>query len=74
MVFETIRALLAEQLGYDESAIRLPSSFEDLELGETDLQELMLLLEQEFELVWTEEDLQKLETIAELTSFIENQI
>ena len=75
MIFETIRALLAEQLGFEESEItRKKSLADDLEAQESDLQEIMILLEQEYELEWTEEDLRNLETVADLTSFIENQV
>ena len=75
MVFETIRGLLAEQIGYVESQI-LPSTSltDDLEAELEDLEEIMILLEQEYPIEWTEEDLSKLETVRDLTSFVENQI
>ncbi len=75
MVFETIRSLLAQQLGYNETSITLRSSlWEDLEAELMDLEEVMLLLEQEFAIEWTEDDLTKLETVSDLTVFVENQI
>lgn len=74
LVFETIRTLLAEQLGYDESRISRRSSLsDDLEAELTDLQEIMILLEQEYEIEWTEEDLLRLNTVADLISFVESQ-
>ena len=75
LVFETIRDLLAEQLGCDEERIS-PSTviLEDLEAEPEDLAELMLSLEQEFGVEWTEEDLNRLETVADLTAFVEEQI
>lgn len=75
MVFETIRALLAEQLGFEESEIsRRASLADDLQAQEADLQEVMILLEQEYEIEWTDEDLRGLETVGDLTAFIENQV
>ncbi len=75
LVFETVRAVLAEQLGFEENAIQLRSSLsEDLEAGQSDLEEVMLLLEEEFELAWTEEDLKAFDTVCDLVAFIENQI
>ena len=75
MVFETVRTLLAEQLGYEESAISLRSSLtDDLQAEDADLEEVMLLLEEEFALVRTEEDLKKFDTVADIVSFVENQI
>ncbi len=75
MVFETIRALLAEQLGFEESEItRNASLADDLQAQEADLQEVMILLEQEYELEWTDEDLRSMETVRDLVTFVENQV
>jgi len=75
LVFETIRALLAEQLGFEESEItRNASLADDLQAQEADLQEVMILLEQEYELEWTDEDLRSMETVRDLVTFVENQV
>lgn len=75
MVFETVRELLAEQAGFDDSRILPTTSLvDDLELELMDLEEVMILLEQEYPIEWTEEDLTGLETVDDLTTFIENQI
>ena len=75
MIFETIRALLAEQLGFEESEITNKAFLsDDLQAQESDLQEIMILLEQEYELEWTDEDLHHMETVRDLVSFIENQV
>ncbi len=75
MVFETIRSLLAEQLGFDESEItRGKSLADDLQAQEADVQEIMILLEQEYEIEWTEESLRGLDTVGDLAAFIENQV
>ena len=47
---------------------------EDLEAEPEDLAELMLSLEQEFDLTWTDDDLRDLRTVGDLTSFVENQL
>lgn len=75
MVFETIRSLLAEQLAYEESRITLSTVIlEDLEAEPSDLAELMLSLEQEFTIEWTDDDLQNIQTVGDLTTFVENQL
>ncbi len=75
MVYETIRSLLAEQLGYEEARITMQTVIlEDLEAEREDLEELMLSLEQEFAITWSEDDLKDLTTIGDLVAFIENQI
>ena len=75
MVFETIRSLLAAQLGCEEERITMQTVIlEDLEAEPEDLEELMLSLEQEFALSWSEHDLDGLATVSDLVAFIENQI
>ena len=75
MVFETIRSLLAEQLGCDEERITMQTVIlEDLEAEREDLEELMLSLEQELAISWSEDDLNALTTVADVVAFAENQI
>lgn len=74
MVFKILRELLAEQAGYDEKRILPETSLrDDLQMELMDLEEVMILLEQEFPIEWTEDDLSSLETVDDLTVFIENQ-
>ena len=75
MVFETIRDLLAEQLGCDEERIS-PSTviLEDLEAEPEDLAELMLSLEQEFALELTDDVLKVLRAVGVRSAVIDNQL
>ncbi len=75
MVFETIRAYFVQQMAYDEDRI-MPETvvLEDLEAEPADLGELMLMLEQEFAIEWTDDDLKALVTIGDITAFVENQL
>lgn len=75
MVFETIRSLLASQLGCDEGRITMQTVIlEDLEAEPEDLEELMLSLEQELAVSWSDRDLKTLTTVGDLVAFLENQI
>ena len=75
MVFETIRSFLVEQLGCDEKRITVSTVIlQDLEAEASDLADLMLMLEQEYGIEWTDEDLAELETVGQVTAFVESQI
>lgn len=75
MVFETIRSFLAEQLGCDEKRITESTVIlQDLEAEASDLADLMLMLEQEYGIEWTDDDLTELETVGQVTAFVESQI
>lgn len=75
MVFEVIRDDLMQMLGCSEDRIQ-PSTvlLEDLELEPADLCELMLAIEGDFPISWSEEDLSELTTVESLVRFIENQM
>lgn len=74
MVFETIREFLCEQLACDGSRVTPDTvMLEDLEMEPSDLGDLMLSLEQEFGIEWTDDDLQGIRTVGDLTAFVENQ-
>ena len=75
VVFETIRSFLAEQLGCDEKRITESTVIlQDLEAEASDLADLMLMLEQEYGIEWTDDDLTELETVGQVTAFVESQI
>lgn len=74
MVFEKVRSLLAEQLGFDENAITLTTSFEDLGADSLDLVELMMSLEEEFSISADEEELTGIKTVGDVVKMIEDNI
>ena len=75
VVFETVRSFLVEQLGCDEKRITASTVIlQDLEAEVSDLADLMLMLEQEYGIEWTDDDLTELETVGQVTAFVESQI
>ena len=71
MVFEKIRSLLSEQLGFDEEMITESTSFEDLGADSLDLVELMMSLEEEFSMSADEEELTDIKTVGDVVKLIE---
>ena len=71
MVFEKIRSLLSEQLGFDEEMITESTSFEDLGADSLDLVELMMSLEEEFSISAAEEELTDVKTVGDVVKLIE---
>ncbi len=71
MVFEKIRSLLSEQLGFDEEMITESTSFEDLGADSLDLVELMMSLEEEFSISADEEELTDVKTVGDVVKLIE---
>lgn len=75
MVFEKMIELLSEQFGVEPESITLQTSFdEDLGADSLDLVELMMALEEEFDVgEIDEETARKLKTVGDVVDFVGSQ-
>ncbi len=72
-MFEQIKKIVAENLNVEEENITLESSFkEDLKADSLDLFEMVMALEEEFDLEIPSEDLEQLETVKDVMTYIES--
>ena len=75
MVFEKIKTFLSTQMNIDESIITPEATFiEDLNIDSLDLVELILTLEEEFSIVISEDDAEKLSTIGDVVNYVNSHI
>ncbi len=75
MVYERLRAILADQLGIAIDDINMDTHIiNDLGADSLDLVELIMALEDEFDLVVTDEAARELYTVREISEFIEKLI
>lgn len=75
MVFEKLRELLASQLEVSGEQITMDTNImDDLGADSLDVVELIMALEDEFDLVITDEAVRELYTVREVTEFIEKLI
>ena len=73
MVYEKLRALLAEQLGISVNDIAPETNIvDDLGADSLDIVELLSALEEEFDLLITDERIRELYTVREVAEFIES--
>lgn len=71
-MLETIKKLVAENLGIEEETITENASFkEDLGVDSLDLFELVMALEEEYDLEIPTEELEKLTTVGEVAAYIQ---
>ena len=71
-MLETIKKLVAENLGIEEETITENASFkEDLGVDSLDLLVLVMALEEEYDLEIPTEDLEKLTTVGEVAAYIQ---
>ncbi len=73
--FEKVREIMAEQLDVDYDSITLDTSFiNDLEADSLDIVELIMAIEEEFDIEIPDEDAERISTVGEAVSYINDCI
>ena len=73
-IFEKVKEITVDQLGVDEDAVTLDASFiNDLEADSLDIVELMMALEEEFDIEIPDEDAEKISTVADAVDYIKER-
>lgn len=69
-----VMKIIEEQLGVDPDRIKPEASFiDDLGADSLDIVELVMAMEEEFDLEIPDEDAEKLKTVQDVTSYIEGK-
>ncbi|MEI6102195.1 MAG: acyl carrier protein [Eubacteriales bacterium] len=69
MVYEKIVEIFADKMDIDASDIAMESSFESLKIDSLDMVEIVMDIEEEFDI--SIEEAENLKTVADLVNFIE---
>ncbi|NLP13356.1 MAG: acyl carrier protein [Clostridium sp.] len=73
IVFEKIKKIVAEQLGVEEDEITMESSFiDDLGADSLDIVELIMALEEEFDLEIPDSEAEKISVVGDVVEYIKN--
>lgn len=72
MVFERVAAFVAELLGISKDAVRMESDFiNELNADSLDIAQMLITLEQEFDIEFDDEQIVMLKTVGDVVRFIE---
>lgn len=75
MTFEKIREIIVEQLGVEESAVTLETSLmKDLEADSLDAVEIIMAIEDEFEIEVPDEEAEKFQSIGDIVKYVEEKL
>lgn len=70
-IFEKVKKIIVDRLGVDESEVTSEASFkDDLGADSLDVVELVMELEDEFELEISDEEAEKINTVGEVVEYI----
>ena len=71
MIFDKIKKAIADQTGIDADSITLDSSFgEDLNIDSIDLVELIMQLEEEYDMEFDDDQAEKLKTVGDVVNYL----
>ncbi len=74
-MFEKIRTSIATQLSIDEEEIKMESSFmNNLGADSLDIVELIMALEEEYDIEIPDEDVEKIVTVSDVVEYIKARI
>jgi acyl carrier protein len=73
MVFEKIRQILCDQLDIEESQVTMESNIaEDLGADSLDVVDLIMSIEDEFEIEVPDDNVESIKTVGDVVNFIES--
>ncbi len=74
-VLERVTKVVVDRLGVEESEVKLEASFrDDLGADSLDVVELVMELEDEFDMEISDEDAEKIATVGDAISYIESKV
>lgn len=72
-MFDKIKKIIVEQLGVEEDDVTMESSFiDDLGADSLDIVELIMALEEEFDLEIPDSEAEKISTVGDVVDYIKN--
>jgi acyl carrier protein len=74
VVFEKVRAIVVEQLDVEEDIVTLDSSIiDDLNADSLDIVDMVMTIEEEFDIEVPDEEIENMKTIGDIVKFVEDQ-
>lgn len=74
-VFEKVKSIIVEQLGVADTSVEMDSSFiDDLGADSLDIVELVMALEEEFDIEIPDADAEKVVTVGDVVDYIKENV
>ena len=74
-IFEKVKSIIVEQLGVTEPSVTLEASFiDDLGADSLDIVELVMALEEEFDMEIPDSDAEKVVTVNDVVEYIKDNV
>ena len=74
-IFEKVKAIIVEQLGVADTAVTMEASFiDDLGADSLDIVELIMAIEEEFDIEIPDSDAEKVVTVGDVVDYIKENV
>ena len=74
-IFEKVKSIIVEQLGVTETSVTMEASFiDDLGADSLDIVELIMALEEEFDIEIPDSDAEKVVTVGDVVEYIKDHV
>lgn len=70
MVFDKVKEIIADKLGVDENEVKMETSFEDLGADSLDIVELIMAIEEEYDIQISDEEAEKAASVGDVVNYI----
>ncbi|MDD2568843.1 MAG: acyl carrier protein [Clostridia bacterium] len=73
-IYEKVKTIIIEQLGRKPENIAPETSFKDLDVDSLDVVQLIMAIEDEFDIIIEDEEAERLDTMPHAIAFIEEKL
>ena len=74
-IFEKVKAIIVEQLGVTDTSVTMEASFiDDLGADSLDIVELVMAIEEEFDIEIPDSDAEKVVTVGDVVDYIKDNV
>ncbi len=71
---DKVREIISEQLDVEKGKIDAETTFEEIDADSLDLVELVMALEEEFEIEISDEEIEKIKSVGDVVGYIDTQL
>ena len=72
MIFDSVKEIIVDELGVEGSAVTMESTLEDLGADSLDAVELIMALEEEYDLEFAEDEVKAMKSVKNIVDYIES--
>ena len=70
MIFEKLQAIIVDKLSVDADEVTLDSTFEDLGADSLDIVEIVMALEEEFDIEISDDEAEKAKSVGDVVNYL----